>query len=318
MITFIKYRRTQSYIRLLLTFATVFGLPVFVGAEPTMNLDSAIKIPMHIRTRQLGYLSLIDAQPVVKVQVGADRHQEKLFFLVDTGCTSIMIDTNTAKGLGLVIGAEDLTAIGAHSQFVTHKADLPWLRLGPIEEHHLPVQTMDLSKADFIGNTDGILGMDFWKKYVLTINYEKNEIELSQFCPLATTKQAWIIPAFNDEQGRLYVTGTINGTHHVRMLLDTCSPTTTIPYELAKEIFAGEIDTKKFSDVDYDVNGGKAKVAKIPTQSFSMGDFACTGLNLYVTKNTGQGSDDCIIGDDFLRNFCVSFDFPRHRLILSK
>ncbi len=308
----------SSYILLLLTFVTAFVSAVHVGAEPVLNLSSSIKIPMHIRMRQLGYLSLIDAQPVVKVQVGGNGHQETLFFLVDTGCTGIMINTETAKRLGLIIGAEDFTAIGAHSQFITHKSDLPWLRLGPIEAHHLPVQVMDLSHADSVGNTDGILGMNFWKKYVLTVNYEKNNIELSQGCPLISKKQIWIIPAFNDEDGRLYVNGTIDGTHHVRMLVDTCSPTTTMPYEQAKEIFGDKVETKKFSNVDYDVNGAKAKVATVHTHSFQMGDFACTGLVLYVTKNNGQGSDDCIIGDDFLRNYCVSFDFPGQRLILEK
>ena len=273
---------------------------------------------MHIRVRQLGILNLVYAQPVVKVQVACNGHKETLFFLVDTGCTGIMIDINTAKRLKLIIGVEDFTAIGAHSQFITHHTNLPWLRLGPIEENNLPAQVMDLSKADFVGNTEGILGMDFWKKYVLTIDYRRNEIELNQVCPPISKKQVWIIPAFNDEQGRLYVNGTVNGTHHVRMLVDTCSPTTTMSYDQAKEIFADQIEQKKFSNSDYDVNGGKAKVATIHTRSFQIGDFACTGLDLHVIKNNGQGSDDCIIGDDFLRNYCVTFDFPRQRLILAK
>jgi len=289
-----------------------------VDAQPNLETAAPIKIPMHILIKPLGILTLFDIHPVVKVQVGSNGHQEKLFFLVDTGCTNTTIDTKTATWLSLAVGAEAYTGIGAYSQFVSHKADLPWLRLGPIEEHHLPVQVMDLSKANFIGDIAGILGVDFWKKYLLTFDYERNEIELSSSPELKSKRQVWIIPTFDDEQGRLYVNGTIDNSRLVPMLIDTCSPTTTMPYELAKEIFADKIEKSKFRDYEWDVNGGKAKVAIVHTQSFQMGDFACTGLVIHVFKDEGQGSNVCIIGSDFLRNYRVGFDFPNQRLILEK
>lgn len=304
----------------LLILTSLIGFIFFgpVNAQPRLETTESIKIPMHTMIRPLGILTLFDTHPVVKVQVGSDTRQEKLFFLVDTGCTGTMIDTKTAKRLGLVVGAEANTAIGAYSQFVTHKADLPWLRLGPIEEHNLPVQVMDLSKANFIGDIDGILGVDFWQKYLLTIDYRKNYIELSASHELNSKRQIWIIPAFNDQQGRLYVNGTVNTEHRVPMLLDTCSPDTTMPYELAKEIFPDEMEKNKFRNDEWDVNGGKAKVAIVRTASFQIGDYACTGLTIHVFKNNGQGSDVCIIGDDFLRNFRIDFDFANQRLILEK
>jgi predicted aspartyl protease len=310
--------KAQSYVPLWLTLFTAFIFSAFVDAQPNSQTTSSIKIPMHILIRSLGFLTLFDAHPVVKVQLGSNGHQEKLFFLVDTGCTSTMIDTKTAKRLCLIVGAESYTGIGAYSQFITHKAELPWLSLGPIEEHHLPVQIMDLSNANFVGDIDGILGVDFWKKYLLTLDYGRNEIELRWSGEPKHKKQIWIIPTFNDEGGRLYVNTTIDNLHHVPMLIDTCSPTTTMPYELAKEIFADEIEKSKFRNYEWDVNGGKAKVAAVHTKSFQMGDFACTGLIIHVFKNDGQGSNVCIIGSDFLRNYRAGFDFPNQRLILEK
>ncbi len=307
----------RLYIFLLLTFFTSFIFPEFVDAQPNSQTTSSLKIPMYTMTQSLGFFTLFNPHPVVKVQLGSNGHKEKLFFLVDTGCTSTMIDTKTAKRLGLIIGAESYTGIGAYSQFVTHKADLPWLKLGPIEECNLPVQVMDLSKANFVGDIDGILGVNFWKKYLLTLDYRRNYIELSCSPALNSKREVDIIPAFSDEQGRLYVNGTIN-THQVPMLVDTCSPTTTVPYDLAKEIFADEIEKSKFRNDEWDVNGGKAKVATIHPQSFEMGDCAWTGLTIHVFKNNGQGSNVCILGSNFLRNYSVGFDFPNQRLILEK
>ena len=296
----------------------LFVAVIFVDAQPNSQTTSSIKIPMHILTKPLGIFTLFDDHPVVKVLVDHNTQQEKLFFLVDTGCTSTVIDTEIARKLHLPFDNESHTAIGAYSQFITYQSELTWLQLGPIEKLHLPVQIMDLSKANFVGNIGGILGVDFWKKYVLTVDFRKNQIELSNSFEQNSKKQTWIIPAFDDEHGRLYVNCTINNSCHTPMLIDTCSPTTTMPYGLAKEIFADKIEKSKFHDCEWDVNGGKAKVAIIQTQSFQMGDYACAGLNIHVFKNDGQGSNVCIIGSDFLRNYRVSFDFPNQRLILEK
>ncbi len=308
----------RSYARLLLALFPALIFSGSANAQPIPETHEPIKIPMHILIRPLGILTLFDTHPVVKVQVGSNGHQEKLFFLVDTGCTATMIDAKTAKRLGLPVGDDASTAIGAYSQFVTHNSELPWLRLGPIEEHNLPVQVMNLSKANFIGDVAGILGVDFWQKYMLTIDFRKNYIELNGSHEPNSKRQVLIIPAFSDQQGRLYVTATVNSLHRVPMLLDTCSPTTTMPYELAKQIFAGEMEKYKFSDEEWDVNGGKAKVATVHTQSFRIGDYACTGLIMHVFKENDQGSNVCILGSDFLRNFRVGFDFPHKRLILEK
>jgi len=271
---------------------------------------------MHNPSRQLGPLNLFESQPGVRVHVGGNNHKETFFFLVDTGCTSTMINTNSAKSLGLTLGKESYIGLGAYSQFFSHRATLPWLKLGPLERQNVPVQVMDLSKADIIGDIDGILGVNFWQNYALTIDFEKNELQLNE--DQKGKKHVWIIPATNDGQGRLYVGGIVNGVHHVRMLVDTCSPNTTMPYELATEIFADQIEKKKFHNSEWDINGGKAQAANFHTLSFQIGDYACTGLTINVTKNNEQGSNDCILGGDFLRNFRVTFDFPHQRLILEK
>jgi predicted aspartyl protease len=271
---------------------------------------------MHNPSRQLGPLNLFESQPGVKVQVGCNGHKEIFFFLVDTGCTSTMINTNSAKNLGLTLGNESYAGLGAYSRFFSHKANLPWLKLGPIEKQNLTVQVMDLSKADIIGDIDGILGVNFWQNHALTIDFKKNELQLNS--DQKSKKHIWVIPAGNDGHGRLYVNGIINRLHRVRMLVDTCSPTTTMPYDLAAEIFAAQIEKKKFHSSEWDINGGKAQATNVQTQSFQIGDYACTGLTIDVTKNNKLGSNDCILGSDFLRNFRVTFDFPNQCLTLEQ
>lgn len=114
----------------------------------------------------------------VFVNITTPSSKRPLVFLVDTGASHCIIDSEVAKRINLSLGTERImNVLGGHK--VAHNAND---FVGSFGGHRLPskISTLDLSRASWslAHNIDGILGMDFMENYTVRINFHTRQMQL--------------------------------------------------------------------------------------------------------------------------------------------
>ncbi|MGA7156866.1 MAG: aspartyl protease family protein [Acidobacteriaceae bacterium] len=97
---------------------------------------------------------------------------------IDSGASGIVLSRGAAARLGL-IHDQQITAsgIGDQGDIQSAIAHVDSIRIGGLEFTHCPVAIFE--KNDQLG-IDGLIGTDFFKKYLVTLDFPSRKIELSQ------------------------------------------------------------------------------------------------------------------------------------------
>jgi tetratricopeptide (TPR) repeat protein len=107
----------------------------------------------------------------------------KVDLLLDTGASDILITRKLADKLGLqIMGSALIKGIGDSGEQKGSVALVPTVKIGPIEFQDCIIRTMDREPAG--GNADGILGLEQFKHYLVTLNLPKNILELNPLPPI--------------------------------------------------------------------------------------------------------------------------------------
>jgi len=157
------------------------------------------------------------------VSVAVDGHKTE--FVLDTGTTQMLIDGGAAHRFGL---QETLDHTTVHE-----------LEAGPVTMTGVPFLTVGLGER--FGGLDGILGNEFFRGYVVHVNYERQFVEVIPHENFTPPPGAISIP-ISYAEGMPLAEGRIDSMAGDRFALDTGSPGLVLPTLLRER--AGE----KFSE----------------------------------------------------------------------
>lgn len=281
------------------------------------------------------------SQPIAEVPFAFDRTsviiQVKLNgkgsynMVLDTGSDISTVDLATAKELGLKLKSTDEQATGGGSEkpqiFLTQ---IPQIEIGSLATKNVSAVAVDLSKSSRVLGKPlhGVLGYGVLKNRVVQFDYPKRVIRFYSSSPYYKTDQtsnnerraALPFRLGNDSPiiDEIYVNGK-----KIKAVIDTggggnyfaLMPEAITLLGLEKEMAQAESDSRGVG-----INGaitsrkGKVKTLRVGTISVDSPTI------IFYPKGIGKDNRkfDGAIGNVFLQDFVVTFDYPNKTVVFEK
>ncbi len=266
-------------------------LEIPASTPPTAMLSQATNHAVRLPTRFSQHDSIF-----VKVRV--DGHDSEFF--LDTGTTQMLVDGGAAHRFGL---QETLDHTTVHE-----------LVAGPVTMTDVPFLTVGLGPG--FGGLEGILGYEFFRGYVVHVNYERKFVELIPHENFAPPPGTFSIPISYDE-GMPLAAGRIGSIPVERLALDTGSPRVVFPTILRERadqtISATPLGASR---VERYLEGPiTVYVASLPRLSLGPIDFV--DVPAYIERPERDSMEiplDAILGTNLLATLDIWFDYDNDAL----
>ena len=245
--------------------------------------------------------------------------------LLDTGVDPSVVDFETATELGLPIDkSQSGNAEGrGNDKVVVFPTSIIDLKVGEKNYGTIEALTLDLGKlGEPLGKKlHGILGYSFLKDKIIRINYSDKTIHIAETqedLDKFISKDAYTTEFVTDGEDMIPILTSfeMNGKKF-KASLDTGSSLNVQVYMHHRENFQITLDTLESSQI---IGAqGKKKIYKSIVNNFSIDDYKFMNDTISVStiKNENQlrmGN----IGNKFLDNFIVTFDYLNKRVVLEK
>ena len=241
-------------------------------------------------------------------------------FILDTGATTTVFDASLKDKLGKrFLWPKKGKAAGGK----TIKVELfriPHAYLGPLNMRDcglIAVVDLELVSSALARKAHGIIGMDFLKKYVVRIDFDKATVSFlkskrdtgifSFLKPEKNEHPEWGQPLsikYEFLSGLPLVKGRIVNDVPVNFMVDTGHISPQVDGDLKSRILK-----KVGSKVEFKTKEGFNKAAVI--DKFSIGSFEYRDAIFYESNQSS-------LGLGFLRRHLVTFDFPSRKMYLKK
>jgi len=233
-------------------------------------------------------------------------------FLVDTGGSHTVFDTSFKHELGDVQKVERGLTHG--SPIMAELFDAPEAFLGPLNVKDCgEVACLDLKMLSLVlgRKISGFIGMNFLKKYVVQIDFDKGLLSFLQ--PPQKRYSGWgnELPISYSQIGLPQITGNILDGVKVKFVIDTGA--TGAAGSLDSKIFEEILSKKeiKTSEALSATASGIVRSREARIGNLSVGSFE------YQDLIFGEGNWS-YLGLSFLSRHIVTFDFPNSRIYLEK
>jgi hypothetical protein len=236
-----------------------------------------------------------------------------LRFVLDSGSTRILIDRSLAASLGLKAGeAGSLQGAGTGRIQIEalHNIDL---KLSGLDSKSYDCFTADLASLEQTLKTrvDGILGYDFFRRFVITIDFVTRQITITRPMAFHPNSKAEEIPLnIHDKwpffKGKLVLAGPVNVEDS--FYIDSGS-SDAVDHPIAKTM-QSRVASQSGIGLGTPIEGAVAKA-----ESFQIGTFIIKDPVVSCCASTDAQSRT--IGTEILRRFTVTFDYPSSRIFLS-
>jgi predicted aspartyl protease len=264
--------------------APLFAIPESAPATFVLSLAGARAARLPTRFARWG---------AIYVTVRVDGHKSE--FMLDTGTTQMLIDGGAAHRFGL---RETLDHTTVHE-----------LDAGPIAMTDVPFLTVGL--GDGFGGLEGILGHEFFRGYIVHVNYERQFVEVIPHGDFEPPPGAISIPISYSE-GMPLASGRIGSIAVDRLALDTGSQRVVLP-SLLRERAGQTISAKTFGSyrVQHYLEG------PITTNEASIASLALGGIDFVNVPADIERSErdsmeiplDGIVGTSLLSTLDLWFDY---------
>jgi hypothetical protein len=269
-------------------------------------------------------IELDDYQPYVRVRVDGTG---PFWFLLDTGSASDVVDTETARALGIRVG-KPIEARGAGEGAIEGGVasdvalTVAGINLGPMDVEVLPV---DRAITAVEGRrVDGLLGYPFLSRFVVELGYAARRVTVAdpvidraargRELPIEIVRGSILVSARLAPAGGRGAPG--------RFLLDIgwrSALTLTSPFVARERLFA---TAPRTVDAITGIGiGGVTRDALARLPGVALGgcviENVVAGLSRATSGILSQGDFAGIIGAEILRRFTVTFDLPHRRVLLA-
>lgn len=261
---------------------------------------------------------------VVVLSAKLDNYPDTLQFLLDTGSAGISLDTSTCLSLGIQLEASDkiVRGLGASKNvsFARHRSlHFPGLTIDSLDFH---INDYQLISQVYGIQIDGIIGYSFLSRYIVQVDYDKEEILVYTQGRFRYAKGGHLmrpsltyIPIVSSPLR----SGQRNSTH--RYYFDTgagmCLLLSTQYVKDSALLLRRKV---KVIPTEAQGLGGKMQMFMTTISEFRIGSYAFKNVPTYlfddVTNITSYPSLGGMIGNDLLRRFNLTLNYARKEIYL--
>jgi hypothetical protein len=274
---------------------------------------------LHIPYKALGTFVLVQT----KVN-GSD----PLWFILDSGASLSLINKDRAEALGVPLyGKLEISGAGSRTDFSIAKGVTFTVQGTEVIKQTVGAISLGALDNAFKLPIGGILGYDFFSRFIVKINYEAKTLDLYDPQTYEYDEHGETVP-FTIEDGLPYVQGEIRfpgmPTIAGEFLVDTGGTYAATLYrpfvsshklsEVARP--TAQVKGAQGSEKEFFNNEGMIRWL----ESFTLGHTAIDKLPVFLTLSE-QGAHNNpdyagYVGGPLLRRFNIVFDYSRHHLIL--
>lgn len=237
--------------------------------------------------------------------------------LLDTGASITTLDRAFARRIGLAKGAP-ITAFGAGGQVEAELVQDVTLSIGGMRLERMNVAVMDLSQiAQGIGRpVDVIVGRDLFNSTALDFDWPAGKLTITPAADYSPPAGATVVPL--ERRGPFnFVTVTVAGLKPIKALLDLGNGgNLNLPsdYWADKAVLAN----LRYAEQEAGGVGGlhPVRMVTVPQVEFAGARFADVPAVLGPDSKGDQAQHGANLGIGFLKQFDVTFDLGRDRIIL--
>ena len=130
-----------------------------------------------VKPTRVKFAKLDGRAPLIVVPARVNGHGG-LRFLLDTGASHSCVTPRLVARLELQTSGE-ATALGAGGELSLDLTRIDTLRIGAAEVHGLTVAIVDVDHvAKLVKRIDGVVGNDFLRRFLVTLDYKKRTVTL--------------------------------------------------------------------------------------------------------------------------------------------
>jgi hypothetical protein len=237
---------------------------------------------------------------------------EPLRFILDTGSTRMLIDRQVARRLGIVTTTSGSLQGAGAGRVPIETAENVDIALPGLESAGYALSTIDLKPTSTSenGGIDGIIGYEFFSRFVITVDYARKTLTIAAPGVARPGAGVEVIPLeIRDKwayvKGALAIAGPV--TIQDTFLLDSGSGD-AVDHPVVKSV-PDRIVSKSGVGLGTPIEGAVGHAVSFRLASYVMLTpvVSCCG----ATEATSR-----LIGNEVLRRFTVTFDYPSSRLWL--
>lgn len=259
----------------------------------------------------------------IPVQVNAS---SPLTFILDTGASGVVIDKRRVADAGLNAGAGTTANTGGGS-VAAQEAGRATMHVGRAELADTPITAIDLSPLErgTGRRIDGILGYEFFSKFVVEIDYAGHTVRIHDAAAYVTPDGMAAVPVTLEEQlpiARIELLRASGSPARAAVEIDTGmtgSLTLTRPFVDQNRIVQATEPRLKISTGALLPGQVSAEVMRV--RGIRLGAVELPQIVARVTPTAEEagvsGQTVGLVGGDLLRRFSVIVDYPRSRILLN-
>ena len=262
-------------------------------------------------------------RPLVPVKL--KKNGRTLNFVLDTGSAISVLSKKTAKEFGIraVAKGGNARALGGDGKFPIVYGFLRNVRLGGIRVYDVPVYIREFRETK--RPIDGYIGLSLISKFITTLDYRNGTLSLEE------RDKDLVNNVFDDDLAvplRLTSGGFLSGDvtlpgfdKSLHFIVDTGASVSVVSEQLA----ATEQMEGRKTRQNINVIGAAGITRNVPIyllEDIRFGGHSRTGLQAVALSldliNESSGFQQAgILGGNFLRNYVLTFDFDRSRMVLT-
>jgi len=258
-------------------------------------------------------LKYVSGVLIVNGKVGGSIHG---MFQIDTGASSSMIRKKVADKLNIV-PSEQRQGHGPEGKtFIAPMAEVASISIGDYGTSLPSCVIVNMQNQNVPEKFLGLIGSDFIKNFIITIDYKKKELIFEDKQSLNNRLLTGIkIPIkFNKNAPNIpYVRVTINDSVNGEYIFDTGVPITHLSYNDFQAIGLTK-DIQKMQKKSKNILGSKFETLYTNISSFSIND----SLKIMNFKICTCDNCDGLIGNNFLSNFIVTLNYKEKYILFNK
>jgi predicted aspartyl protease len=235
--------------------------------------------------------------------------ENKLRVVIDTGATTTLVDARFRNRLGAEVGtgqASSAVATSTVSRYECTGGAVGGLELG------LPALVcVDLGEGWRTAGVDGVLGLDFLRRYCVDFDWEAGSVKISAARPKRIPGQV-DIPLVSDNLGLPYLIADCGSARRLSMLVDTgFYRAVALAADDEKKVFPdgwGKSIKSNTTTMHGETHGQLTRLPRLVVHGLE-------STNLLCEVGDSRSKTTCV-GCGFLRRYHAIFDFPRNTLTL--